>query len=96
VAVNAVVLKVLGKELVETEDFGVGPHVSVVPRELMIRLSAKCGLEKISVWVQDRQLSEKLLGLLARLALIEKRAGTSKRSCDDRLKFDDRLMCDSN
>jgi hypothetical protein len=38
VAVNAVVLKVLGKELVETEDFGVGPHVSVVPRELMIPL----------------------------------------------------------
>ena len=42
-AVKAIVLKIFGDELIESEDFGVSPHMCVVPRQLVRRSAAYCG-----------------------------------------------------
>src|SRR5438067_12392198 len=71
VAVNAIVLEVLGKEFVEAEDFRVGPHVGVEPGQLIVSRAAQCRAEYGFVWINDRELGEQPLDLLPSITFIK-------------------------
>lgn len=85
-------LKILGEQFRKPVKLGIGPHVSIVPGELIGCGPTQSCARQGFIRVQDDKLREQLLSLPIRRGSGQQRLIPTQRACDGGDKLHDGLM----